>query len=293
MSHVGFIGLGHMGCPMARNLIKAGHAITGFDIDISAADRLSSYGGVVATSVDVACAGVDVVITVLPSAKEVRAVYLGHGGILASAAPGTLLIDCSTTDVEASRAVAAAAAINEMAMVDAPGSGGIADAEAATLTFMVGGSAAAFERASALLSTMGKTVVHAGGAGAGQAAKVCNSMILGVSMISVSEAIILAEKLGLDRQKLFEIVSQSLGQCWSTTSMSPATDSTSHISRDNQAGLPAATMLKDLRFAQSVAKGAGAKVPMAAGAGALYDLFVNQGSGAADFSGIVNFLRGS
>jgi 3-hydroxyisobutyrate dehydrogenase len=294
MAHIGFIGLGHMGHPMAQNLIKAGNAVTGFDLDSAAADRIASAGGVVATSIDVACAGADVVITMLPSGKEVREVYLGPGGVLASAGQGTLLIDCSTIDVESARAVAAAAMVNELSMVDAPVSGGVAGAEAATLTFMVGGSDPAFEKAKVVLATMGKTIVHTGAAGTGQAAKICNNMILGVSMIAVCESFLLAEKLGLEAQKLFEVSSQSSGQCWSMTSYCPVPGPvpTSPANRDYQAGFTAAMMLKDLKLAQTAARSSGAKAPMVAGAAALYDLFVDEGNAGIDFSGIIKLLRG-
>jgi len=294
MAHIGFIGLGHMGYPMAQNLIKAGNAVTGFDIDTAAADRVASAGGVVATSIDGVCAGAEVVITMLPSGKEVREVYLGTGGVLASAAQGTLLIDCSTIDVESARAVAAAAMVNELSMVDAPVSGGVAGAEAATLTFMVGGSDPAFAKVQPVLATMGKTIVHTGASGTGQAAKICNNMMLGVSMIAVCEAFLLAEKLGLDAQKLFDVSSQSSGQCWSLTSYCPVPGPvpTSPANRDYQAGFTAAMMLKDLKLAQAGAKTAGSKAPMAAGAAALYDLFVEAGNATTDFSGIIKLLRG-
>src|SRR5262249_21546853 len=201
MTQIGFIGLGNMGLPMAKNLIKAGHTVSGFDINVAAREQLAAEGGVSALATDVACMGAEAVITMLPSGKEVREVYLGQGGVLASAAPGTLLIDSSTIDVDSSRAVSAAADVNELTMIDAPVSGGVAGAQAGTLTFMVGGSERAFERAKPVLSAMGKTIVHAGGPGTGQAAKICNNLILGVSMIAVSEAFVLAEKLGLDAQK--------------------------------------------------------------------------------------------
>jgi len=293
MAQIGFIGLGHMGYPMAHNLIKAGHAVTGFDIDGAAAERLSLVGGAIATSLDLACAGVEVVITMLPSGKEVREVYLGSGGVLASAADGALLIDCSTIDVESARAVSAAAMVNELRMVDAPVSGGVAGAAAATLTFMVGGSDAAFEKAQPVLFAMGKTIVHAGGSGAGQAAKICNNMILGVSMIAVCEAFILADKLGLDAQKLFDIASRSSGACWAMTNCCPVPGPvpTSPANRDFQPGFTAAMMLKDLLLAQGAARALGAKTPMVAGAAALYDLFVDQGNAATDFSGIIKLLH--
>jgi 3-hydroxyisobutyrate dehydrogenase len=294
MTQIGFIGLGNMGLPMAQNLMKAGHGVIGFDIEKSAGERFGSAGGVAATAIDVACAGAEVVITMLPSGRDVRDVYLAQGGVLASAPDGTLLIDCSTIDVESARAVAAAAAVNGLAMVDAPVSGGVAGAQAGTLTFMVGGSEQAFERARPVLAHMGKTIVHAGSSGTGQAAKICNNMILGVSMIAVSEAFLLAEKLGLDAQRLFEIVSKSSGQCWSLTNYCPVPGPVpaSPANRDYQAGFTATMMLKDLKLAQSAAKAAGVRAPMGAGAAALYRLFVEQGHAAVDFSGIIKMLRG-
>jgi 3-hydroxyisobutyrate dehydrogenase len=230
----------------------------------------------------------------LPSGKEVREVYMASGGVLASAPQGTLLIDSSTIDVESARAVAAVAGVNELAMIDAPVSGGIAGAEAATLTFMVGGSAKALERATPFLSAMGKTIVHAGSAGDGQAVKICNNMILGVSMIVVGEAFVLAEKLGVDAQKLFDIVSQSSGQCWSLTNYCPIPGPVpaSPANRDYQPGFTAAMMLKDLKLSQDAARATRAVTPLGAGATALYRGFVESGDGGTDFSGIIRFLRG-
>src|SRR6516165_5766298 len=294
MTQISFIGLGNMGLPMAQNLMKAGHGVIGFDIEKSAGERFGSAGGVAATAIDVACAGAEVVITMLPSGRDVRDVYLAQGGVLASAPDGTLLIDCSTIDVESARAVAAAAAVNGLAMADAPVSGGVAGAQAGTLTFMVGGSEQAFERARPVLAHMGKTIVHAGSSGTGQAAKICNNMILGVSMIAVSEAFLLAEKLGLDAQRLFEIVSKSSGQCWSLTNYCPVPGPvpTSPANRDYQAGFTAAMMLKDLLLAQQAASAAGATTPLGAEAAQLFSLYVNSGHGAKDFSGIIKMLRG-
>jgi 3-hydroxyisobutyrate dehydrogenase len=293
MTQIGFIGLGNMGYPMAQNLIKGGHVVTGFDIDSAAAERLTAVAGQVASAIDVVCAGAEVVITMLPSGKEVREVYLGSGGVLASAPDGALLIDCSTIDVESARAVAAAARVNELRMIDAPVSGGVAGAEAATLTFMVGGSDIAFEKAKQILAAMGKTIVHAGNSGAGQAAKICNNMILGVSMIAVCESFNLAEKLGLDPQKLFDIASQSSGECWAMKKCCPVPGPvpTAPANRDFRPGFTAAMMLKDLRLAQAAAKASGAKAPMVAGAAALYDLFVDQGDATTDFSGIIKLLQ--
>src|SRR5215469_5459853 len=294
MARIGFIGLGNMGLPMAQNLTKAGHAVAGFDAGKAAVGRLSAAGGAAATSVADACAGADAVITMLPAGREVRAVHTGAEGVIASAAPGTLLIDCSTIDVATARDVAAAAQARGLGMIDAPVSGGVVGAQAATLTFMVGGSDEAFARARPILEKMGKTIVHAGGSGNGQAAKICNNMILGVSMIAVSEAFALAAKLGLDAQKLFDISSKSSGQCWSMTNYCPAPGlvPTSPANRDYQAGFTAAMMLKDLKLAREAARAAGATTPLGAQAAALYGLYVAHGAGHGDFSGIIRFLRG-
>ena len=194
MARIGFIGLGNMGLPMAQNLLKAGHQVEGVDVNPASVEKLKAAGGTGVETAKSAAARADVVITMLPSGKEVREVYLGSSGIIENANPGTLLIDCSTIDVETARAVAAEAEKKGLLMLDAPVSGGVGGATAATLTFMVGGSAQAFTRAESILQKMGKTIVHAGGAGNGQAAKICNNMILGVSMIAVSEAFVLAEK---------------------------------------------------------------------------------------------------
>jgi 3-hydroxyisobutyrate dehydrogenase len=294
MARIGFIGLGNMGLPMAQNLIKAGHQVEGFDVYGAAVEKLKAAGGAGVESARMAVARADAVITMLPSGKEVREVYLGAGGALESANAGTLLIDSSTIDVDSARLVAAAAEAKGLSMVDAPVSGGVGGAQAATLTFMVGGDDAAFIRAKPLLEHMGKTIVHAGGPGNGQAAKICNNMILGVSMIVVSEAFALAEKLGLDHQKLFDISSKSSGQCWSMTSYCPVPGPVpaSPANRDYQAGFTAAMMLKDLKLAQDAARTAGAATPLGAQAAALYGLYVGHGQGARDFSGIIRFLRG-
>jgi 3-hydroxyisobutyrate dehydrogenase len=238
-------------------------------------------------------AGSDIVVTMLPSGKEVREVYLGADGIVMNAKPGTLLIDSSTIDVETARAVGKAAGDKSLMMVDAPVSGGVGGAQGATLTFMVGGPDAAFAKAKPVLEQMGKTIVHAGGAGNGQAAKICNNMILGISMIAVSEAFVLAEKLGLDAQKLFDISSKSSGQCWSMTTYCPVPGPvpTSPANRDYQAGFTAAMMLKDLKLSQEAATSAGAQTPLGAQAGTIYEHFVQSGEAGRDFSGIIRFLR--
>jgi 3-hydroxyisobutyrate dehydrogenase len=293
MAKIGFIGLGNMGSPMAQNLIKGGHAVTGFDVSEFATDRLAADGATAARSIAAACEDAEIVITMLPAGKQVREVYLGKDGVLAAVPEGTLLVDSSTIDVGTAREVAQAAAGQGLAMVDAPVSGGVAGAQAATLTFMVGGPDDAFARAKTVLEQMGKTIVHAGGAGNGQAAKICNNMILGASMIVVSEAFLLADKLGLDAQKLFDISSKSSGQCWSMTSYCPVAGPvpTSPANRNYKAGFTAAMMLKDLKLAQDAARATRAATPLGAGAAAVYEQFVESGEADVDFSGIIRYLR--
>ena len=294
MARIGFIGLGNMGLPMALNLIKAGHQVEGVDLNPAAIEKLKAAGGGNAEFAKVAASRCDVVITMLPAGKHVREVYLGAGGIVENANPGTLLIDCSTIDVETAREVAASAEARGLLMLDAPVSGGVGGAAGGTLTFMVGGSTQAFTRAQTILDKMGKTIVHAGGAGNGQAAKICTNMILGISMIAVSEAFVLAEKLGLDHQKLFDISSKSSGQCWSMTTYCPVPGpvATSPANRDYQPGFTAAMMLKDLRLAQDAAKAAGAKTELGADAERIYSVYASSGEAERDFSGIIRFIRG-
>jgi 3-hydroxyisobutyrate dehydrogenase len=295
MARIGFIGLGNMGLPMALNLVKAGHSVAGYDVSPSQSQKLVAGAGSAAASIAAAASRADIVITMLPAGRQVREVYLGAAGVLESAAANTLLVDSSTIDVETARAVAAAATDKGLPMLDAPVSGGVGGAQAATLTFMVGGADADFARAKPVLETMGRTIVHAGGPGNGQAAKICNNMILGTSMIAVSEAFLLAEKLGLDHQKLFDISSRSSGQCWSLTSYCPVPGPvpTSPANHNYQAGFTAAMMLKDLKLAQDAARAAGATTPLGAGAAALYERCVGSDFGGCDFSAIIRFLRGS
>jgi len=266
----------------------------GFDVSKAQVDRLAAGGGTPATNVAAASTGADVVITMLPAGKQVDEVYRGDKGVLSVAGSGALLIDSSTIDVQTARMVAAAAEKNGLAMLDAPVSGGVGGATAGTLTFMVGGSADAFARAKPILEAMGKTIVHAGGAGNGQAAKICNNMILGVSMIAVSEAFVLAETLGLDAQKLFDISSKSSGQCWSLTSYCPVPGPvpSAPSNRDYQAGFTAAMMLKDLKLSQEAAQAGGAATRLGADAAAIYDRYVGSGNAGKDFSGIIRFVRG-
>jgi len=295
MAAIGFIGLGNMGLPMAENLVKSGNAVIGFDLNEGAVERLAAGGGRRAHAMPETCSNTEVIITMLPAGEQVRDVYLGTQGVLAAAPAQVLLIDCSTIDVDTARQVASAAEAKGLAMIDAPVSGGVAGAQAASLTFMVGGPRDAFDRARPLLEQMGKTIVHAGGAGNGQAAKICNNLILGASMIAVCEAFLLAEKLGLDAQKLFEISSKSSGQCWSLTSYCPVPGPvpTSPANRDYKAGFTAAMMLKDLNLAQTAARSTRASTPIGAGAAAVYERFVEAGGGSVDFSGIIRYLRRS
>ncbi|HXO89547.1 MAG TPA: 3-hydroxyisobutyrate dehydrogenase [Stellaceae bacterium] len=293
MATIGFIGLGNMGAPMAANLVKAGHRVSGFDVVAARAEALAAKGGEAAATAGEAAGAGELVITMLPAGPDVRAVYLGEGGVLARVRKGALLIDCSTIDVDTARAVAAAAAAAGFAMLDAPVSGGVIGAETAGLTIMVGGEAAAFDRGRPVLEAMGRTIVHAGPAGNGQAAKICNNMMLGVSMIAVCEAFSLAERLGLEAQTLFDISAKSSGQCWALTSYCPVPGPVpaSPANRDYAPGFTAAMMLKDLRLAQQAAGASAAPTPLGAAAANLYQLFVDEGAGRLDFSAIYRFIR--
>ncbi|HEY2531094.1 MAG TPA: 3-hydroxyisobutyrate dehydrogenase [Xanthobacteraceae bacterium] len=295
MTAIGFIGLGNMGAPMAANLVKAGHQVTGYDLVPAAVAALAAAGGWAAASAAEAVAAGDVVITMLPAGPQVREVYLGNGGILGRARKGALLIDCSTIDVDTARLVAAAAREAGFDMLDAPVSGGTAGAAAATLTFMVGGEAAAFARAQPVLEAMGRTIIHTGPAGTGQAVKICNNMLLAVSMIGTCEAITLAQKLGLAPQTLFDVVSKSTGQCWALTGYCPVPGPvpSSPANRDYAPGFTAAMMLKDLRLSQTAAGAVAAPTPMGAAAAALYQMLVDDGAGGLDFSAIYRFIAKS
>ncbi|HEX4860453.1 MAG TPA: 3-hydroxyisobutyrate dehydrogenase [Rhizomicrobium sp.] len=293
MTNIAFIGVGNMGGPMARNLVKAGEGVTAFDLSAAVLEPVIAAGAVKAASVKEAVKDADVVITMLPAGQHVRAVYLDDG-ILSAAKKGALLVDSSTIDVDSARAVHAAAEKAGFDFLDAPVSGGTGGAEAATLAFMCGGSEKAFQRAEPILQKMGKRIVHAGGAGAGQAAKICNNMLLAISMIGTCEAFVLGEKLGLDPKKLFDIMSAASGQCWSLTTYCPVPGPvpTSPANRGYTGGFAAALMLKDLKLSQSAAQSAGAATPLGAEAAQLYSLFANQGHANMDFSGIIEMLRG-
>lgn len=294
MTNIAFIGVGNMGGPMARNLIKAGHGLTVFDLNVGAVELLVQAGASRAETANTAIAGADCVITMLPAGHHVRSVYLDKG-ILAHAKKGALLIDSSTIDVDSAKTVHAAAERAGFQFVDAPVSGGTGGADAGTLTFMCGGREDSFARAKPILENMGKRIVLAGGAGAGQAAKICNNMLLAISMIGTCEAFVLGEKLGLDPQKLFEIASTSSGQCWSLTTYCPVPGPvpTSPANRGYSGGFATALMLKDLKLAQTAAQSTGAPTPLGAEATQLYSLFAAQGHETRDFSGIIEMLRGN
>ncbi len=292
MTRIAFIGLGNMGGGMAANQAKAGHEVSAFDLSAAALQRAVAAGCKAAATAGEAVEGADVVITMLPAGTHVRAVYAND--VLPRAKAGALLIDCSTIDVESARAVAAQAVAAGFRFADAPVSGGAAGAEAGTLAFMVGCVEADFADIEPVLEPMARAVIRAGDHGAGQAAKICNNMVLGVSMIAVSEAFALAEKLGLAPDKFFEIASKSSGQCWSLTSYSPwpGLVETAPSNRDYEGGFATAMMLKDLKLAQDAAAKAGASTPMGAQAEALYALFDRLGAGGKDFSAILQLLRG-
>jgi 3-hydroxyisobutyrate dehydrogenase len=291
MVKVAFLGLGNMGGPMAANLVKAGHSVAGFDLVEAAKETAAGAGVKITASAREAVAGVDIIITMLPAGRHVLASW---AEFLPASKRGCLLIDCSTIDVESAKRAHAAGAEAGALTLDAPVSGGVGGATAGTLTFMCGGPDEAFARAKPLLEAMGKKIVHCGGAGAGQAAKICNNMILGATMIVTCEAFALAEKLGLSAQALFDVASTSSGQSWSLTSYCPVPGPvpTSPANRDYKPGFAANLMLKDLRLAQEAAGSVGASTPLGAEAAQLYALFVAAGHGGDDFSGFINFLRG-
>lgn len=292
MAQIGFIGLGNMGLPMASNLADAGHDVVGYDIVAANIDAAVARGVRAAGSEIEAATGSDVVITMLPSGQHTLAVYQGSGALQA-ASKGTLFIDCSTIDVASARAAHTSAADAGMLSLDCPVSGGVSGAEAATLTLMAGGSSAAYDAGHQLLRAVAKKVVHCGSDGAGQAAKICNNMILGISMIGVCEAFVLAEKLGLSHQALYDVASTASGQCWSLTTYCPVPDmvESSPANNDFKPGFAATLMLKDLRLAQEAASANGAQTPLGAHASEIYEQFFDAGNGDVDFSGIIQAIR--
>jgi len=293
MAKIAFIGLGHMGGGMAPNLVKAGHEVRAFDLVPEALGKAAVAGCSPASSTAEAVKDADVVITMLPAAKHVRAVF--HDDVAPNAKPGALLIDCSTIDVQSAREVGEAMQAKGFDFVDAPVSGGIAAAAAGTLALMVGGTDEQFERAKPFLEPMAKAVIHAGQLGAGQAAKICNNMILGATMIATCEAFVLAQKLGLDPQVFFDISSKASGQSWSMTSYAPVpgVGPDTPADHDYEGGFAAALMLKDLKLAAEAARQSGAYTPMGGEAEELYQRFVDRGGGNKDFSGIIQMIDDS
>jgi 3-hydroxyisobutyrate dehydrogenase len=290
---IAFIGLGHMGGGMAPNLVKAGHEVLAFDLVQEAVEKAAQEGCSPASSAAAAVKSAEMVITMLPAAKHVRAVY--ENDVAPNARPGTLLIDCSTIDVQSTIEVGAGLDELGFEFVDAPVSGGIAAAAGGALTFMVGGSDAAFDRARPILDPMAKAVIHAGQLGAGQAAKICNNMILGATMAVTCEAFVLAQKLGLDPNVFFEISSKASGQSWSMTSYAPVPGigPDTPADHDYEGGFAAALMLKDLKLAADAARHCGAYTPMGGEAEELYQRFVDRGGGNKDFSGIIKMIDDS
>lgn len=294
MTKIAFIGLGNMGIGMATNLAKAGHEVRALDISEEAVARAVAAGCEGASTTKDAVSGAEIVVSMLPAGKHVEMVYGHDGGVFEHAAPGTLMIDCSTIDVATARRVGSEAQARGFSMIDAPVSGGVGGAAAGTLTFMCGGAKEAFERAKPFLDIMGANVFHAGAAGNGQVAKICNNMLLGIHMIGTCEAFNLAEKLGLDPQTFFDISSTASGQNWSMTSYCPAPGpvESAPSNRDYQPGFAAAMMLKDLRLAQDAATSARAATPLGTQAEALYSLMEAAGKDGLDFSGIMKLING-
>ncbi len=293
MARVAFIGLGNMGGGMAANLAKTGHEVAAFDLSQPALERAKDNGCAIAASAESAVTNAEAVVTMLPAGKHVADVY--RSTVFANAPQSALLIDCSTIDVATAKSVEAEARAAGFTMVDAPVSGGIAAADAGTLTFMVGGSNEGFERARLYLDKMGKAVIHAGGAGAGQAAKICNNMLLGATMAATCEAFVLAEKLGLDAQTFYDISSKASGQSWSMTSYCPVpgVGPETPADRNYDGGFAAALMLKDLKLAMAAAKEAGAYTPMGGEAEELYQRFVDRGGAGKDFSALIKMIDDS
>jgi 3-hydroxyisobutyrate dehydrogenase len=293
MAVIGFIGLGHMGGPMSANLVKAGHTVKGYDLVPAALDAAAANGVTTVGSVAEAASGVDAVITMLPGGQHLLDCYRDEGGVLASAAAGTLLIDSSTVDVADARKAHELAADAGFGSVDAPVSGGTAGAEAGTLTFMVGASEENYKRSEPVLEPMARKVIHCGGPGNGQVTKMCNNLILGASMIAVSEAFVLGERLGLSHHALYDVASISTGQCWALTTNCPVPDlvETSRANQDYQPGFAAALMLKDLKLAVSAAQQSGTDTAIGRLATELYQRFNDEGGGGYDFGAIIKSIR--
>jgi 3-hydroxyisobutyrate dehydrogenase len=291
MANIAFIGLGNMGGPMVANLVKAGHKVTAFDLVAASRDQAKADGAAIGESAAATVKGADTVVTMLPAGKHVLSVW---SEVVPAMKQGALIIDCSTIDVESSKQAHALAAKHGIGSIDAPVSGGTGGAKGAALTFMCGGDDKSFAAAKPVLENMGKKIVHCGGPGAGQGVKICNNMVLAVSMIALGEAFALAEKLGLSHQAVFDVVSTSSGQCWALTSYCPVPGPvpTSPANNDYKPGFATALMVKDLTLAQDAAKASGAATPLGKQAQELYKAFDAAGHGGVDFSGIIQHVRG-
>jgi 3-hydroxyisobutyrate dehydrogenase len=293
MATVGFVGLGNMGGPMAANLVRAGHRVQGFDVVAAASNAAAGSGVQIVSDAASAARGADAVVTMLPSGAHVLDCYRSDDGVLANASPGTLVVDCSTIDVQDARTAHEIAAAVGMRPLDAPVSGGVIGATAATLTFMVGGDDGPFLEVRPLLEAMGRRVVHCGPAGAGQAAKVCNNLILGISMIGVCEAFVLAERLGLSHEALFDVASVSSGSCWALTANCPVPGPvpTSPANNEYRPGFAATLMLKDLRLASAAADSTGSALDLGRHATEVYEDYVKNHGGDRDFSAVIEAMR--
>lgn len=292
MARIGFVGLGHMGLPMALNVLKAGHEVCAFDLQEAPLQQFVAAGGTRASDLQELATSRDVLITMLQTGQQVQRVCLGEQGLFHHASRGCLMIDCSSIDVASARIIHQQARAAGLLVVDAPVSGGVAGAAAGTLTFMVGGEEEAYQVALPILQAMGQKVIHTGGAGSGDAAKICNNMILGISMIAISEAFVLAEHLGLAKEKLHEVVTNASGQCWAMSKYVPVAGVLDNVpaNRDYQPGFAAAMMLKDLQLSQAAAKTEGVATRLAATATELYQAFAEQGHGDLDFSAIIQSI---
>lgn len=292
MAKIGFVGLGHMGLPMALNLVKAGHRVVGYDLQTTACEEFAQSGGFIGKQLQDVAQGNEILITMLQTGQQVIKVCGGMEGLFSQATPQAVHIDCSTIDVRSAQEVQQLAQNNSLISVDAPVSGGVAGAAAGTLTFMVGGTAAAFSAVQPILAAMGQKIIHTGDAGSGQAAKICNNMILGTSMIAISEAFILGQKLGLTPQKLFEVVTNSSGQCWAMNKYVPVAGVLEQVPANNhyKPGFAAAMMLKDLLLSQQAAQSVNVETPLGGLTTELYQQFIDQGQGNLDFSAIITLL---
>lgn len=292
MTTIGFIGLGHMGHPMARNLLRAGFKVYGYDVKADAVQALIKDGAVKAESIASLAENSDFVITSVQTGDQASAICLNNDGLFSHMKSDALYIDCSSIDIATTHILHKEASKLRLSMIDAPVSGGVSGAEAGTLTFMVGGEEKDFKKAEPVLKAMGKKIVHAGKVGHGQAAKMCNNLLLAISMIGVSEAFTLADKLGLDQKTFFEISSNASGQCWAMTNYCPVPNIIDHVPANQKykPGFMAKMMLKDLRLAQHAAESVSATIPLGAVSTELYELYVDQGFGETDFSGVINLI---